>query len=1257
MRYVAICFALLVSACTVFAQTGGTGSIQGTVSDPSGAVVSGAAVEAVNNATGTKTDTVTTDAGVFVIPQVLPGTYTVTVTASGFQTLKQEHVIVDALQTVSLNPKLQVGAATQYVTVSSQPTMLQSEDSHLGESMDNNVYDSLPLAMVNNQARDPAFFASLVVGVTDTSFQPTGTDLNSFNGGQQFQNEIYIEGLPITSAGTGGDTRNVSFGISVEAIEQFQVETTGSAAMYEGQGVENYVIKSGGNDFHGGVFEYARNTDFDAKGFFGTTTPVEHQNEFGGTFGGPIKRNKAFFFGSYDGYRFQTDIPDAQQNLPTTQMQMGDFSQLLTLTPEIPIYKNVCTGGTCTSTEYQCPTTSTNATNAGKFNIIPGSPACPVSGVADPLAPASQFLQSFLPAPQNGNLSNNYLAQGLLTVVNQDTTTEKVDYNLNDRNRLFVVYSFGRYIQPTTGSFTAGTSELPVPYLQARTVLEHVSTWNAHETFTLSPNVVNDLGFEYSRLLVPELSDTQAGDYPTKAGLTGLPPGIASEAFPGITFSGGSELPTSWDGTNANVSTEAQNTYTAQDNLSWLKNRHHFTFGFQWQALEDNDNNPLTGSLAAFTFSNTETSCVQISCGSTGQGTAETNTGSAYASYLLGLVDGSTITEDSFAESGGRYKDYAPYVEDDIKVSSRLTFNLGLRWDIWSPYKEQYNRESFFNPNITNPLVGLPGALEFAGYGNFSCDCSTVVHTDLKNLGPRVGLAYRIGDKTVVRAFYGIFYAHAGGIGGRTDGRQGLGFLGYTYSNSSSGAAGAPAYDFGPVASGGTGGIIPGGALTPPFITPGYGTGAICGGAASGSVNAGCTAAAPGTAAIGSQSNTSVAMAYANPLQDGIPPSYQDASFNIQHSFTPNLTLTVGWAGSFGRHLAGAGVAGPDTNQIPTTYLPIGAMLSQPLNPSNAVTEAAALRTALTADGIAVPAWAAASCTVCEPFPFFSSTLGQALKPYPQYLSLSDPWNDVGNSDYEALQISLNRRTSRGLTFMANFTWSKELDDLAGVRYPGLDNLEMAPGAIDRPIVAQGTIIDQLPFGTGHMISSQNHAVNAIIGNWQVVSVFTFASGAPLSVTASCTGDGIIDASCYPNINAGATSAWATGLPNPGALGTIIGTIPNGCMQNSLPCKDTQFLSPGVFSNPTPGTYGNASRMAPLNLFGFNTWDLDLSIRRVFPIRESWKFTLQADAFNLPNIVNFSAPTVGVFSATAFGTITSQANNPRKLQLSGRFDF
>ena len=181
----------------------------------------------------------------------------------------------------SLNLQLQIGSATQSITVDAAPTALKTDDVALGSSMQNDVYDALPLAM-NGAARDPSAFAGLAIGVNNYSTQAAGPSTGSFNGGQTYQNETYVEGLPLTSAGTESDTRNLAFGVSVEAVDQFQVETTGAKAMYEGQGVANYVLKSGTNQFHGGVFEYFRNTDFDARGFFAPTTPIEHQNEFGG---------------------------------------------------------------------------------------------------------------------------------------------------------------------------------------------------------------------------------------------------------------------------------------------------------------------------------------------------------------------------------------------------------------------------------------------------------------------------------------------------------------------------------------------------------------------------------------------------------------------------------------------------------------------------------------------------------------------------------------------------------------------------------------------------------------------------------------------------------------------------------------------------------------------------------------------------------------------------------------------------------------
>lgn len=324
MRHVLYCAAFLVWAGPGFAQVGGTGSIQGTVTDPSGALVTSATVTATNIATRVTTARKTTDAGFFVLPLLPAGEYSVTVNATGFQVLTQQHIVLDALQTLGLSLQLQIGAANETVTVSSAPSVLKTDDVALGSSMQNNVYDALPLAM-NGSARDPSAFAGLAVGVNTYSTQAAGPSTGSFNGGQTYQNEVYIEGLPLTSAGTESDTRNLAFGVSVEAVDQFQVETSGAKAMYEGQGVENYVFKSGTNQFHGGVFEYFRNTDFDARGFFALTTPIEHQNEFGASISGPIKKNKLFFFGNYDGYRFDSATPPGYQSIPTAAERSGDF--------------------------------------------------------------------------------------------------------------------------------------------------------------------------------------------------------------------------------------------------------------------------------------------------------------------------------------------------------------------------------------------------------------------------------------------------------------------------------------------------------------------------------------------------------------------------------------------------------------------------------------------------------------------------------------------------------------------------------------------------------------------------------------------------------------------------------------------------------------------------------------------------------------------------------------------------------------------
>jgi hypothetical protein len=713
-----------------------------------------------------------------------------------------------------------------------------------------------------------------------------------------------------------------------------------------------------------------------------------------------------------------------------------------------------------------------------------------------------------------------------------------------------------------------------------------------HDSYVIAPTLINQASVSFSRLWIPLTDPTANGNYPSKAGLTGLPAGFASTAFPDISFTG-NNAPVSWGGTNSHVFNEAQNTVDFQNNILWTKGRHNFTFGFQWQTLQDNETFALN---AAFTFSNNETAQFV-------NGALSGTTGLGYASYLLGAVDGSSNTQDSVAETGGRYKTYAFYVQDDFKVSSRLTLNLGLRWDIWSPFTEVANRMSFLNPALPNPVAGgIPGALQFSGNGTDSCHCATPVQQHNINPGPRLGAAYRLDDKTVVRAGYSIFYAHAGGVGGRTNGRQGLSQVGFNGTNAqSSVASGQPAYiwDNG----------VPSIAFAPPYINPSYGIGFITAAAAAA---AGAPFAGPSTA---------IGMTYGDPAFGGKAPYYEDWNLNVQRSLTKNLMLSVSYSASAGHWLPGAGVAGPFTNQIPVQYLPLQGTLSSTLSPATLATVQALFPSFNT------------------PFPNFTGTVAQALRPFPQYGGISDPWLDVGNSTYNSLQISLSQRLSSGLAFMFNYTYSKELDDLAGVRDPNKDFLEKGPGAIDHPTVVSATFLYQLAFGAGHKLNSSSRPLSALISHWQFSGIFTYQGGGPLTITGTCTGGGIIDASCYPNFAPGFSgSVWQNGTPGTGNITT------------------TSYLNKAAFIDALPYTEGNIARSAPLGLFAPHNMDVDLSVRREFVMRERIRVALQADAFNVNNAVHFAAPGTGIDSAT-FGIFSSMANSPRKLQFSARLSF
>src|SRR5262247_577460 len=375
----------------VLAQTGGGGSIQGTITDSGGSIVRGATVVATNVATKVESARQTNEAGLYVISPLPPGEYTVSVSATGFQTLIQAKVIVDALSTVSVNLTLKVGNVADTVTVADAPPQLNTSDARLGVTIRNELYTNLPLAMgtavagsgIGQGPRNAGAFIFLLPGVSE------GNRWGTINGAQGFSKDVFIEGVPITDPIQQGEGRTISLGVSVEAVEQFQVETSGTGVEFNGQGSENYTIKSGGDQYHGSVFEFLRNTVLDARGFFPAVRPVEHQNEFGFTFGGPVVKKKLFFFFSYDGWRYRVTSPTQFASIPTLKERVGDFTEF-----PVAIYDPLTTGpvtGGFSRTQFSDPSRATAANPLG-LNIIP----------LNRISPISTVYESLLPAPTNG---------------------------------------------------------------------------------------------------------------------------------------------------------------------------------------------------------------------------------------------------------------------------------------------------------------------------------------------------------------------------------------------------------------------------------------------------------------------------------------------------------------------------------------------------------------------------------------------------------------------------------------------------------------------------------------------------------------------------------------------------------------------------------------------------------------------------------------------------------------------------------------
>lgn len=1235
------------------AQTGGEAGIQGTVTDSTGAIIPNATVTAINTATAVATTRQTTGDGLYTISPILPGTYTVTVKAAGFATYSQQNLPVDAIRLTGLNISLTPGDQGQEVTVTAAPPALETTNATLGGVLENQTYENLPLQM-NSQQRDPTAFATLLPGVQG------GTRAPIIGGTGNYLAAVYVDGVPVTTINQQGDNRSVSNAMPVESIDQFQVITSTPDAEYQGAGLINFTLKSGANQYHGIIAGFVRARAFDAWSYASKTAtvtnsagqvvpspkPDEHQSELVGSAGGPIPftHHRGYIYGTYDRYHGRSGINPNFITVPTTLMRQGNFSEL-----SVPIYDPTSTAA-CTAANR-----GTLCRNPFPGNIIP----------ANELSPIAQKMESFLPAPTNTGLINNYYG-GVPSGYDNWEAAGRTDFDLTARQRLSYVLAYGvrKNVPFTVGSNVTPSVAgivLPYPYTAGGYATITPIITDIEHSWQISEHLTNQLKFGFNRFSQPisSLTDGAAGYQATDFGITNLPQGQASTEFPGASFgttTANSNALANWtsNGATGATQTTVPNTYTLLDNFLLVKGAHSITIGGQVQWLQDNVAAQLgySGILTIPYSANSTADFVGSSLNTTGSGFS-------YASYMLGAAGSTGIAIQNVAETGGRYRDMSPYVEDNWKITPKITLNLGLRWDYLPPFHEVQDRWSFLNPNLTNAITGTPGELQFAGNhggAGVSCNCRTPVQTWWKNYGPRIGLAYSVTPKTVIRAGYGLVYSIGGGVGGRAGAGNGTGATGFnvtatTPAEVTSGSAAGPSFYLNNSAYFAAAGLANTRYGGPNYVLP--------------------TPTAPSastqtlnTGNYITSSNSFVtagAVAYADPYLSGRAPEFSMFNGGLQQALTNNITLTLNYAGTQSHFInpSGTNPRGYWNDQLDPKYLValggladstgLAPLLSALATPSNVALVARAM------PGYKLP-YASISGVATK------ATIAQTLLAFPQYSGVTDTWGvNVANISYNSLQASLEQRPWHGLSYTINYTWSKNIGD-EGTFRSGYDlpagavsgsNRAYKANRIDRSLTTTDIPQNIAAYGVWELpgTHSASRLVRALGGGWQLSGIYRYTEGTPFVISyggCSSPNTGTCEVDYNPNY---------AGRPRT-----------NGAMKR----LNTQYIDPNAFQAPahlfqatngkttTTSNFliGNVSRTAPYGLRNPSYWDVDSSLRRTFGIYERLKFTAEVDTLNVlnhPTLTNLT--TAWSPGSTSFGTLTGAMANPRDFQFAGRFTF
>jgi hypothetical protein len=1136
----------------------GAGTLTGAVTDPSGALIANATVSVVNTATGVKRNTVTTADGVFTASNLVPGTYTVVISSAGFKDYQQTGVTISVGTTSTLNVALRLGSASETVEVHADVSQVESGTSELGTSVSQQLMTDLPL-QVAGQVRNPVQFISLTPGFTG-SLPNTPTSQLSFkiNGGQEGGTDVLVDGASISLV---HPNLQMNYGVGTDAVAEFRVMTATFPAEYGRAtgGIVDLVTKSGTNQIHGTAYEIVRNSVLDANGWWnnyqGVQRGPDNQNDYGFEVAGPVwlpkiynGKDKTFFMFNMERYQYKSG-GSGLNTVPDTAWNQGDFSNLLT------------------------PTTSLGVTHAAHqlydYTTCNPGPCQAFSGNIVPLTRVDRVVSnamSYLTKPQTDAVYNNFV-NNQISEFKAKLWTLKIDEYLTSRQKITGSWSYDQ--RPLTQTNSLGdiwTTENPT---------QDTAYGRFNHVFTISPTMVNYLNFGFSRTSRSEVNmiSTLNQNLAAKIGLKGVSPAQLPSFLPdGVTAT-----PDSAD------SSFIDNTYQINENLTWIEGRHSFKFGVDERSMEFNSPQ-LAYSSGRFIFGSAQTS-----------NTIDPNSGFSYASMFLGAADTAWIpTPQNF---GMRTRYWGGFAQDDIKISQKLTLNAGLRYELATPVREAFNRQSWMDPTVANPGAdGLPGAYVFAGSGTGRTGLDSPQSVYKKGFGPRLGLAYQLTPNTVIRSAYGIYYSPIIVNGFAQTDSDG-------FSNSY--RVSAPGGSTQPV-------IVPGqmtgypGAI-PPFINPTVANGANGG-------------------------QPSVIMS--NMAQPG---RIQNWTLDIQRQLGKDFVLDVAYVGAHGDHLQAEQRA---PNQVNPIYLSKGACLSvliteQGTNPAcSGQTPVAAPYTNFVSD------WGS------------QATVGQALRPFPQYqdfnLDNSSDGNPFGFYTYHALQAKLEKRYSNGLTFLVSYAWSKTLTNADGAYPPegGWNNQDQATiqnnynAAAEKSLSAQDvpqwfvmSYTYDLPFGKGKKFLNHGGIANAVIGGWKVGAIHTYESGTPISI--NCGG------------------GYTSGLFTPSCRANVVSGVSESISNGDFVFGQSKAFNPAAFSQPASYTLGDASRISNIRLPA--SLNEDISLQKGFSIKEKANAIFRIEAFNAFNRHRFSSVDNTV-TDPSFGNYTSASGN-RTMQGSLRISF